>query len=258
MKKNMKIIISPAKKMKTDTDTFLWEYMPVFLKHAQELLTYLKSLSYDEAKSLWKCNDKIARMNYKRMYELETDRNLTPAILAYEGIQYQYMAPSVFENGQISYIESHLRILSGFYGILRPLDGIIPYRLEMGAKAAPRGFQNLYEFWGKNIYNNLSEGTDCILNLASKEYSKTVEKYLDGTMRYVTVVFGSEQNGRVIQKATVAKMARGEMVRYMAECQAEKPEDIIGFNRLGFTWSPEYSDEKTITFLSCQENNGEK
>ena len=140
----MKIIISPAKKMKSQPDLYPCSGLPVFLDKTRELAKWMKKLTFQEAKELWKCNDAIARENYQRFQSMELEKNLTPAILSYEGIQYQYMAPSVFEGKEIAYIQEHLCILSGFYGALRPLDGVTPYRLEMQAKAAVAGTRDLY------------------------------------------------------------------------------------------------------------------
>lgn len=245
----MKIIISPAKKMNIDTDTLAPEGLPAYLDKTERLLERLRFLSYPEAKALWKCNDKIAALNYERVRSMDLKRNLTPAVLSYEGIQYQYMAPAVMEASQLDYLEKHLQILSGFYGMLKPFDGVVPYRLEMQAKLKTEDADDLYGFWGDSLYRKLEEETDCIVNLASKEYSKCIEKYLKPEMRYVTVVFGELQNGKIIQKGTLAKMARGEMVRYMAELQIEDAERIREFDRLSFRFAPEYSDEKKMVFL---------
>ena len=133
----MKIIISPAKKMNINTDDMEVKTSPIFLERAIVLMEWIRGMSYEEAKKLWGCNDKIAALNYERFQTMDLKRGLTPALLAYEGIQYQYMAPHVFEYDQWDYVEDHLRILSGFYGILRPLDGVVPYRLEMQAKGRP-------------------------------------------------------------------------------------------------------------------------
>ena len=119
----MRIIISPAKKMNVDTDTLAPAGLPVFLKETEQLMDWMRRLSYAEAKALWKCNDKIAEQNYRRFQEMDLTRNLTPAVTAYEGIQYQYMAPAVFGAEESEYIQEHLRILSGFYGVLKPFDG---------------------------------------------------------------------------------------------------------------------------------------
>ena len=113
----MRIIISPAKKMKIDNDDFEHRHMPVLLHKTQELLAYLRSLNYEELKDMWKCNDKIARLNYNRIRNMDLYNSLTPAILSFEGIQYQYMAPGVFEYDELDYIDEHLRVLSGFYGV---------------------------------------------------------------------------------------------------------------------------------------------
>ena len=129
----MKIIISPAKKMNIDTDTLACRSIPVFLDETKELLVWMRCLTFGQAKELWKCNDKIAEQNYRRFQEMDLERNLTPAVIAYEGIQYQYMAPAVFGGAQTDYIQEHLCILSGFYGVLKPFDGVTPYRLEMQA-----------------------------------------------------------------------------------------------------------------------------
>ena len=112
----MKIIISPAKKMNIDTDTFAPMGLPVFLSRTKELMDYMKGLSYEEAKMLWSCNDKIAAQNFERYAQMDLERGLTPAILSYEGIQYQYMSPMVFSETALDYVQKNLRILSGFYG----------------------------------------------------------------------------------------------------------------------------------------------
>ena len=128
----MRIIISPAKKMNRDTDTLAPTGIPEYLHRTSQLLRAMGELSFSEAKMLWKCNDKIAELNYDRIRDMDLEKDLTPALLAYEGIQYQYMAPAVMEESQLDYLEEHLRILSGFYGILKPFDGVVPYRLEIG------------------------------------------------------------------------------------------------------------------------------
>ena len=117
----MKIIISPAKKMNIREDELEWANLPCFLSRAEELKRYIQGLDLDQARKLWQCNEKIALLNYGRFKEMDLERRLTPALLSYEGIQYQYMAPGVFEQGQWDYVQEHLRILSGFYGILKPL-----------------------------------------------------------------------------------------------------------------------------------------
>ena len=246
----MKIIISPAKKMNIDTDTLAFRSMPSFLSETEELLAWMRRLTFAEAKAIWKCNDKIAEQNYRRFQEMDLERNLTPAVIAYEGIQYQYMAPAVFGGEQTDYIQEHLRILSGFYGVLKPFDGVTPYRLEMQAKASEAG--DMYKFWGDKLYREVAgEEKDggLILNLASKEYSKCIEKYLTPEDTYVTVVFGELADGKVKQKGTLAKMARGEMVRYLAENKVEDPERIKGFDRLGYCFEETLSNEKEYVFL---------
>lgn len=112
-------------------------------------------MSYTELQQLWQCNAEIAALNHRRLQNMELHNNLTPAVLAYDGIQYQYMASRVFENSQLDYVAGHLNILSGFYGILKAMDGVVPYRLEMQAKLKVDGCRDLYEFWGDKIYQEL-------------------------------------------------------------------------------------------------------
>ena len=260
----MRIIISPAKKMVVDTDTFICKEVPCFMEKTQILKDWICGLSYEEQKALWKCNDKIAQQNAERFARMDLYRNLTPAILAYDGIQYTYMAPAVFEDGQYAYVQEHLRILSGFYGVVKPMEGVVPYRLEMQAKVAVDGTRNLYEFWGEDLYREVMDGeaadgeaTDgdaidddrVLINLASKEYSKCIEKYLRPGDRFITCIFGELEKGKVVQKGVYAKMARGEMVRYMASINARQPEQIRGFDRDGYVFDPDRSSEKEYYFI---------
>ena len=245
----MKIIISPAKQMKADMDTFEPASMPVFIDRAERLKDWIKSLPYDKQKKLWACNDKIAKVNSERFASMDLHHQLTPALLSYDGIQYTYMAPAVFEDGQNDYVQEHLRILSGFYGVLKPMDGVVPYRLEMQAKVDVDGYKSLYGFWGDSLYTETVDGSHTVINLASKEYSKCIEKYLKPGDRFITFVFGESEKGKVIQKGVYCKMARGEMVRYLASIGADDPGQAKGFNWSGYRYDNDRSDEKTYCFI---------
>lgn len=245
----LRIIISPAKKMRRDNDALGHRQLPQFIREAEILLSYLKGLSYDQAKGVWKCNDQIATLNYQRIHTMDLYRNLTPAILAYEGIQYQYMAPGVFTERELEYLEEHLRILSGFYGLLKPFDGVVPYRLEMQARLQGEALDSLYHFWGRKLADQLFSETNCIVNLASKEYSKCISDYLHGKIQFLTCVFGELVNGRVIEKGTQVKIARGEMVRFMAENQILKLEDLKYFDRLNYHFQPQLSHGERYVFI---------
>ena len=245
----MRIILSPAKKMNVDTDTIECAGMPVFMKDTERILDWMRQLSYEEAKKLWACNDQIASLNYNRYAHMDLYRELTPAILSYEGIAYQYMAPGVFEYGQFDYVQEHLRILSGFYGVLKPLDGVTPYRLEMQARAGIGGTKNLYEYWGDRLYREVIDDSRVIINLASKEYSRCIERYMTPEDTYITCVFGEMDKGRCVQKGVYAKMARGEMVRYMAAHHVENTEDLKQFHGLDYSFAEDESTETEYVFL---------
>ena len=245
----MRIIISPAKKMNVDTDSFACQGLPQFLPKTEQLYERLRGMSYEELKALWKCNDQIAKLNYKRLQTMDLRQRLTPAILAYEGIQYQYMAPGVFTDDELDYVREHLRILSGFYGVLRPFDGVTPYRLEMQAKLRICDAKDLYSFWGDSIAKNLFFETDCILNLASQEYSRSVSAHLTDGVQFITCLFCERKKGKLIEKGTLCKMARGEMVRYMAEHRIETAEKIKAFDRLGYRFAQSESNQTTYTFI---------
>lgn len=244
----MRIILSPTKKMKIDNDSLVHQGLPVFLEQTEEIVQWLKEKSTTELKVIWNCNDKIIEQNRQRLLHMKLRENLTPAVLAYEGIAFQYMAPGVFENEQFDYIQEHLRILSAFYGVLKPMDGVTPYRLEMQAKASIGGNRNLYELWGSRLYEEVCDG-GVIINLASKEYSKCIEKYLTPHDRYITINFYEKSGDKLVSKGTYAKMARGEMVRYMAELHIENPEEIKKFDRMGYVYREDLSGEKEYVFV---------
>lgn len=248
----MRIIISPAKKMKVDEDSLEYQGLPVFLNEADRIMRWMKSLSLEEARTLWGCNEKLAEQNFRRFQEMDLKRRLTPALLSYEGIQYQYMAPAVFEEGMLCYVQEHLRILSGFYGVLKPMDGVTPYRLEMQAKTSVEDKTGLYAFWGRKLYEEVSDGSHVIVNLASGEYSKCIQGYLCPEDRFITCVFGELSGDRVIQKGVYAKMARGEMVRFMAERRMEEPEEMRSFCRLGYRFREELSSDTEYIFIKTE------
>ena len=244
----LKILISPAKKMNIDSDGFQGVSVPYFIEKAEFLRNILKSMSYEELKKLWKCNDKIATINFERLKNMDSKNALTPAILSYDGIQYKYIAPNVFTYDQLNYINERLIILSGLYGMLRPFDGVIPYRLEMQAKVTIGNTRNLYDYWGDMLYKSIIDDSQIIINLASKEYSKCIEKYLTPKDKYITISFCEQAGNKLVTKGTYAKMARGEMVRFMAENDIENPDDIKKFDRLGYIFRSDLSSDSKYVF----------
>ena len=256
----MRIILSPAKTMNVERDSFAPLRVPVHLDKTRELTQFLKELSYEELKMLWGCNDKLVSQNMRRLEEMDEEVRLddlsflTPAILSYEGLAFQHMAPSVFSADALDFVQEHLRILSGFYGCVAPFDGVTPYRLEMQAKVGAAGFRTktLYGFWGADLYEDVQAGNDdrFILNLASKEYSKCIEAYLQPEDLYITVVFGElRPDGKVVQKGTLAKMARGDMVRYLSEAGITDPDGVRTYTGEHFRFDPDRSTDTEFVFL---------
>lgn len=238
----MKIIISPAKKMSDKQDVFESEGKPMFLKEANKLRQYLKNLGWQELKEILQCSDDLVDLNYKR-YQEDNPQRIT-ALTSYVGLQYQHMAPHLFSIEEWNYCKEYLWILSGMYGVVRPQDEIAFYRLEM--QAIVKGFkeENLYQFWESAI-TKLVEQEDVIINLASKEYSDV----LQDKQKVVDIVFAQEVKGQLQVKGTQAKMARGAMVRYMAENNVTKVESLKKFNAMGFVYRDELSSSKRLVFI---------
>ena len=247
----MKIIISPAKKMRVDNDTFVPLSKPVFLDKTEKIKEELSQMELPALQKLWECNDEIAELNFKRLQNMNLERNLTPAVFAYDGLQYQHIAPNVLDEVALDYLQKNLLILSGFYGLLRAFDGVVPYRLEMQARLACDGYKNLYAFWNSLLYDELTKDDVEVLNLTSKEYSKAVEPFVKNGVRFVTCVFGTYVKGKLKVKATEAKMARGEMVRLCAENNVQSVEEVKAYNVRGYVFNEELSSENEFVFVKA-------
>ena len=251
----MKIIISPAKKMRRE------EYVaplhrPMFLKEAGELLSFLRSLSDSEMAKVWKVKGALLSSSLSSLSMLSLEDIGSPAIFSYDGIQYTYMSPSSFTDSMLEYAEKNLRIISGLYGLLRPLDGVGTYRLEMESPISIPGYGDLYSYWGGKIASSLMEDDRLLVDLASAEYSKAVLPYLPSTVTVVTPVFLDWEKGRYVSKGVYAKMERGEMVRFLAETGAETVEDIMKFSSRGYEFSRFLSDSNTLCFVRKDEEKG--
>lgn len=244
----MKIIIAPAKIMKIDRDSFPIQSKPQFLDKTRILERFLKSRSNEQLKDLWHASENVTKQSILQLENMNLDERLTPAILAFSGIQYQYMAPDLFTRPALDYIQKNLRILSGFYGMLRPFDGVCPYRLELNTKMVGFRDYSLYHFWGSDIAENLFQEDNIVIDLASKQYTRLVKPYLCQGRQLITVDFQELKNGKWKTVGVHAKMARGEMVRYIAEKQIKNPTDLQDFNDFEFQFEPDVSTKDHYVF----------
>lgn len=192
----MKVIIAPAKIMKIDRDSFPIQSKPQFLDKTRILERFLKSRSNEQLKDLWHASENVTKQSILQLENMNLDERLTPAILAFSGIQYQYMAPDLFTQPALDYIQKNLRILSGFYGMLRPFDGVCPYRLELNTKMVGFRDYSLYHFWGSDIAENLFQEDNIVIDLASKQYTRLVKPYLSQGRQLITVDFQELKNGK--------------------------------------------------------------
>ena len=245
----MMIVIAPAKRMRSSIDFMEAEQLPFYMEKSKQLVQYLKTKSCEEIKDMMRCSDAIARWTYDRYQHMDLATSCVPALLSYDGIQYSYMAADLFNDACFAYVRKHLRILSGLYGILHPFDGVVPYRLELDTSFHTEFCRSLYAFWGDLPYRELIRDDNAILDLSSKQYGKIITKYLTSDVHCVTVYFLEEEEGKRREKGVYVKMARGEMVRWLAEENIQRFEDIKGFCRLGYRFDAASSDDWHYRFV---------
>ncbi|SEC91329.1 hypothetical protein SAMN04489761_3945 [Tenacibaculum sp. MAR_2009_124] len=250
----MKIIISPAKSLDFETKANTKEYtQPRFLEHSEKLNKKLKTLSKKKLSDLMKISDDLGALNYERNQNwnpIFTPENAKQAAYSFTGEVFRGLDITSLENDKIPVLNDKLRILSGLYGILRPLDLIQPYRLEMGTKLKVGRADNLYKFWGNLLSDSLNEEMEeeeLLINLASTEYFKAVPKKALNTSM-ITPVFKDLKNGQYKTIMTYAKKARGLMVRYIIDNNIETLDDLKGFNVEGYAYSESMSSENELFF----------
>ena len=253
----MIVLLSPAKSLDFESPLLTKKStQPRFIEEAAELVGQLRKLSVDEVGKLMSISDKLAELNHDRFASWEpefTAENSRAAILAFTGDVYQGMELDEWKAGDFATAQKRVRILSGLYGLLRPLDLMQPYRLEMGTKFANKGGKNLYEFWGESLTKTINadlkkSGSGTVVNLASNEYFSAVKpKLLEGEL--VTPVFKDEKKGTYKIISFFAKKARGMMADFIVREGITKVEDLKKFKRGGYRFSKKESDDATLVFL---------
>ena len=251
----MLTIISPAKALDfSPVGNGLAATQPRFVDDTASLLQTCKTLEASDLRKLMSLSDSLAQLNHARFQDMSlplTPENAKPCVLAFQGDVYKGLDASSLADEDLTWAQDRLRILSGLYGLLRPLDLIQPYRLEMGTKLLNERGKNLYEFWGDRLANAL-DGEDAdpempVLNLASQEYAKAVPpKSL--TRPLVAADFKEERNGELKTIGLVAKRARGLMARYVIRNRVESVEELKDFDDEGYGFRPELSSEDRLVF----------
>ena len=256
----MLMVISPAKTLDYETPpTTPLFTQPQHLEHAQELIAQLREMSPQQIGELMHLSDKLAALNVARYGSWErpfNPSNAKQALLAFKGDVYTGLAAEDFSEADFDFAQRHLRMLSGLYGVLRPLDLMQPYRLEMGTKLANTRGKNLYEFWGDDISGWLNQalaeqGDEVLLNLASNEYFGAVKRKALNA-RVIDTEFKDLKNGQYKIISFYAKKARGLMARYVIKERLTNPEGLKDFNYQGYRYSAEHSKADSLVFLRDQ------
>lgn len=250
----MKIIISPAKSLDFDTKLPTQKFTESsFLKNSEIINKVLKQKTPKQLSELMAISDKLAQLNYQRNQEWKLPfsvDNARPAVYAFNGDVYSGLEAYTLTEDKVNELQNKLRILSGLYGVLKPLDLIRPYRLEMGTRLAIGDAKNLYEFWKKTIteaLNDEMEKGELLINLASKEYADAIDfKALKAQV--VTPEFKDYKNGKLKVISFYAKKARGLMVRYIIDNNCKTIEDLKGFNIENYRFDQNLSTDNQLVF----------
>jgi len=256
----MLILISPAKTLDFESPAVAKKHtQPSMLAQSEQLIDVLNTKSPADIEKLMKISPKLAELNVERYHQWSrpfNKSNAKQAVLAFKGDVYTGLEAETFNDAEFAYAQDHLRILSGLYGVLRPLDLIQPYRLEMGTRLENDAGKNLYEFWGDSITQKINKqlkaiDSNVVLNLASNEYFKSVKtKSLDGDI--VTPVFKDWKNGQYKMISFFAKKARGYMSAWVIQKQIEDIKKLSKFNVAGYKYSENDSDALNPVFLRKQ------
>ncbi len=253
----MIIVLSPAKTLDYEFESNHEHSVPAFLSQSSKLISNLKTKEPKDIASLMGLSDKLATLNFDRYQSWSPAKKVSadskPSMLVFKGDVYQGLQAEDLNNSQMKFAQKHIRILSGLYGILRPLDLMKPYRLEMGTKLETSEGKNLYEFWGdkvqKNVLNELKDQkSDLLINLASKEYFTVLGK-LSEDINVVTPTFKDYKNGNYKIISFYAKKARGLMARWIIQNKVTNFEDLSGFDLDGYKYSKAESTATVPVFL---------
>jgi cytoplasmic iron level regulating protein YaaA (DUF328/UPF0246 family) len=251
----MLTVISPAKRLDWD-ERVVDMTKPDFPEDALRLVKNARNLSLGDLKSLMGLSDDLARLNRDRFKSYDpapSEDTLRPAALAFAGDTYQGLDAQSLDADEMAWAQEHLRILSGLYGLLRPLDGIQPYRLEMGSKLKTRRGGNLYAYWGDQLSKALNAqaeaiGTDVLVNCASQEYFGAVDpKSLK--LKVITPQFLEDKDGTPKMVSFFAKRARGSMARYIIQHRLTDPAGLKDFDYGGYAYDPERSTDDKPAFV---------
>ena len=250
----LKILLSPAKSIDTNAKCLDHPTLPKFESEAEQLVLKLKKKTPKAIAELMSISDNLAQMNWSRFQNwnrMDANSNKIQPIFCFTGEVYRGLDAGSLNNAEIEYAQNAIRILSGLYGLLKPLDGISPYRLEMGTKL-PEGWKdkNLYQFWGDKLTNNIEselDENDAIINLASKEYSKAVH-LKRFSQPIITPVFKDYKNGNLKTIMMYAKKARGAMARYIVQNKIEDLEDLKHYDVDSYIYDETLSNESEWVF----------
>lgn len=253
----MILVISPAKKLDYSEDTRYTDAYttPSFLDDSKQLIKALAQKSVDEIASLMNLSAKLATLNHDRYQQFSfpfSPENAKQALLAFKGDVYLSFELEKYGEADFEFAQAHLRILSGLYGLLKPLDLIQPYRLEMGTPLSNRRGANLYAFWGEKITEALNEevartGSQALVNLASKEYFKAIDPALLD-VPVITPVFKEDRDGKLKSIFLYAKQARGAMCDFAIRHRITDPENLKGFDGMGYRFRPSLSTDQEWVF----------
>ena len=253
----MLIVISPAKTLDYSVDSKSNHTVPQFLSQSSKLIKTLKEKEPKDIASLMGLSDKLATLNFDRYQSWKAAKSVSsdakPSMLVFKGDVYQGLNAEDFSNKDLKFAQKHLRILSGLYGILRPMDIMKPYRLEMGTKLETSKGKNLYEFWGNLVQNNViddlsSQKSDLLINLASKEYFSVLGK-MPEFINVVSPVFKDYKSGKYKIISFYAKKARGLMARWIIQNKITDFEELINFDIDGYKYSKAESTTSEPVFL---------
>ena len=253
----MLVLLSPAKSLDYDTPPQTDRHTtPEFLDDASELIDVLRDYSREDLRDLMDISENLAELNFNRYRDFSTPfttENAKQAILAFDGDVYRDFRFDDYGDEEFAFLQDHVRILSGLYGVLRPLDLMQPYRLEMGTKLATDRGKNLYEFWGTSVTEAVNaaldkQGDDVILNLASNEYYRVIDKK-SLNARVVNVKFKDLRGDTYRTITFYLKRLRGTMTDFMVRNGVTSPEGLKAFNEQNYYFSDERSSENELVFL---------